>query len=217
MVFVIDATGSMDNIIDMVKQNALNFYTDVTNAMTRKRKSIDTLRIKVIAFRDYIADSDRAMLCTDFFTLPTEEAQFSASVNSIEAEGGGDDPEDGLEALAYAIRSKWNKDGVKKRQIIVVWSDAPTHELGYGKVSTGYPQKMAADFDELTRWWGGREMPSEYIDNDAKRLVLFTPEAQSWTNIVNTWNNVYHIPTAEGEGLKEQGYEQMIDTITNTI
>ena len=35
--------------------------------------------------------------------------------------------------------------------------------------------------------------------------------------IVNTWNNVYHIPTLEGQGLREQGYEQMIETITNTI
>ncbi|MBR4292357.1 MAG: hypothetical protein IKT54_01955 [Clostridia bacterium] len=60
-------------------------------------------------------------------------------------------------------------------------------------------------------------MPSEYIDNDAKRLVLFTPEADWWNSIVNTWNNVYHIPTLEGQGLREHGYEQMIETITNTI
>lgn len=33
MVFCIDSTGSMDSIIDMVKQNALNFYTDVIKAM----------------------------------------------------------------------------------------------------------------------------------------------------------------------------------------
>lgn len=217
MVFVIDATGSMDNIIDIVKQNALNFYTDVTDAMTRKRKVIDTLRIKVIAFRDYIADGANAMLSTDFFELPRDEAEFSNTVNAIEAEGGGDDPEDGLEAVAYAIRSPWNRDGIKRRQIIVVWSDAPTHALGSGAGNSGYPQKMAKDFDELTRWWGSRELPSDYIDNDAKRLVLFTPEADYWNMIVNTWNNVYHIPTLEGQGLREQGYEQMIETITNTI
>lgn len=217
MVFVIDSTGSMDNIIDIVKQNALNFYTDVTNAMTIKRKVIDTLRIRVIAFRDYIADGANAMLATDFFTLPQDEEDFSNTVNAIEAEGGGDDPEDGLEALGYAIRSQWNMEGIKKRQIIVIWSDAPTHELGYGSTAPGYPKKMAKNFDELTRWWGTKELPSNYIDNDAKRLVLFTPEAESWNLIVNTWNNVYHIPTEEGQGLCEQGYEQMIETITNTI
>jgi Mg-chelatase subunit ChlD len=217
MVFVIDATGSMDNIIDIVKQNALNFYTDVTDAMTRKRKVIDTLRIKVIAFRDYIADGADAMLSTEFFTLPNDEAEFSNTVNAIEAIGGGDDPEDGLEAIGYAIRSQWNREGMKRRQIIVVWSDAPTHELGVGAANPGYPKKMAKTFDELSRWWGNGEMPSEYIDNDAKRLVLFTPEADWWNSIVNTWNNVYHIPTLEGQGLREHGYEQMIETITNTI
>ncbi len=217
MVFCIDSTGSMDSIIDMVKDNALNFYNDVTAAMERKRKVIDKMRIKIIAFRDYIADGENAMLETDFFVLPDEEADFSECVDSIAAEGGGDDPEDGLEALGYAIRSDWNPEGKKKRQIVVVWSDAPAHKLGYGSVSSNYPDGMAANFDELTRWWGGAGAESEYIDNDSKRLVLFTPAADWWMMIVNTWNNVYHIPTEEGQGLREQGYEQMIETITNTI
>ena len=217
MVFCIDATGSMDSIIDMVKQNALNFYTDVTEAMAAKRKIIDTLRIKVIAFKDYIADGENAMLNTPFYVLPAEAEQFYESVNSVTAEGGGDDPEDGLEALGYAIRSQWNPEGKKRRQIIVVWSDAPTHELGYAAASPNYPLRMAGDFDELTRWWGGRQIKSDYMDNDAKRLILFAPVAEWWTMIVNTWNNVYHIPADEGEGLREQVYEQMIETITNTI
>ncbi|MHB1151108.1 MAG: VWA domain-containing protein [Eubacteriales bacterium] len=217
MVFCIDSTGSMDSIIDMVKQNALNFYTDVSEAMTAKRKTIDTLRIKVISYKDYIADGVNAMLNTSFFALPAESDEFCACVNSITAEGGGDDPEDGLEAVAYAIRSQWNTEGKKRRQIVVVWSDAPTHELGYGASSPFYPKRMAQSFDELTRWWGGRQLKSEFIDNDAKRLILFTPVGEWWTMIVNTWNNVYHIPTAEGEGLREQGYDQMIETITNTI
>ena len=217
MVFCIDATGSMDSIIDMVKQNALNFYTDVTEAMGRKHKTIDILRIKVIAFKDYIADGENAMMNTPFFTLPAEEDAFCDCVNSITAEGGGDDPEDGLEAVGYAVRSQWNSEGKKRRQIIVVWSDAPTHEIGYGSASAFYPGHMAKSFDELTRWWGGRQFPSDYIDNDAKRLVLFTPVGEWWTMIVNTWDNVYHIPAAEGEGLREQDYGQMIETITNTM
>lgn len=217
MVFCIDSTGSMDSIIDMVKQNALNFYTDVSDAMTAKRKTVDTLRIRIIAFKDYIADGEDAMLNTPFFVLPDESDEFCACVNAITAEGGGDDPEDGLEAVAYAVRSQWNTEGKKRRQIVVVWSDAPTHEIGFGASSPAYPKKMAANFDELTRWWGGRNLRSEYIDNDAKRLILFTPVGEWWTMIVNTWNNVYHIPAVEGEGLREQGYDQMIETITNTI
>jgi hypothetical protein len=34
MAFCIDCTGSMDNILDIVKKNALNFYQDVTSVTT---------------------------------------------------------------------------------------------------------------------------------------------------------------------------------------
>ncbi len=41
--------------------------------------------------------------------------------------------EDGLEALGYAMKSDWNNDGMKKRHVIVLWTDANTHPIGYGK------------------------------------------------------------------------------------
>ena len=129
MVFCIDCTGSMDNIIDIVKNNALNFYQDVTATMEKKHKHISQLRVRVVAFRDYLADGKDAMLVTNFFKLPEEAVDFERCVRSLQADGGGDDPEDGLEALAYAIKSKWDTEGMKKRQVIVVWTDAPTHPL----------------------------------------------------------------------------------------
>ena len=70
IVFCIDATGSMDNVINIVKDNALHFYDDVTAAMRANNKEISSLRIKIIAFRDYLADREDAMLNTDFFELP---------------------------------------------------------------------------------------------------------------------------------------------------
>ena len=132
MVFCIDATGSMEDftgsqkkIINMVKQNALNFYNDFSGVMSAKGKK--ARQVRVIAFRDYRADGEHAMMVTDFFCLPQQEKEFEACINSIHADGGGDIPEDGLEALAYAIKSKWTNEGAKKRQVIVVWTDAGTH------------------------------------------------------------------------------------------
>jgi len=215
LVFCIDSTGSMENIINIVKTNAINFYQDVTNAMRAKNKVINQLRIKIISFRDYLEDGDKAMLTTDFFVLPDQAQEFSDVVNSIEAEGGGDPPEDGLEALAYAIRSKWTTEGVKKRQVIVVWTDDATHDLGYGAAAPNYPKKMAKDFNELTEWWGGKQ--SGYMDFSAKRLVLYAPDLPSWNLISNTWDNVLHFPSKAGEGLNEVSYEQIINTIANTI
>lgn len=211
LVFCIDSTGSMGSIIELVKNNAINFYRDLMTTMEAKHKVINQLRIKIISFRDYIADGDNAMLNTDFFLLPEQSSEFAEVVNSIEADGGGDDPEDGLEALAYAIRSKWTTEGVKKRQVIVVWTDDATHDLGFGKAAANYPTKMAKDFDELTSWW------DTYMDKQAKRLVLYAPELPSWNLITNAWDNVITFPSKAGEGLKDTTYDEILSTIAQTI
>ena len=70
IVFCIDATGSMTDLIDLVKNNAVRFYYDLKEVMDKKSKVIDSLRVKVIAYRDYIEDKEDAMLTTDFFCLP---------------------------------------------------------------------------------------------------------------------------------------------------
>ncbi|HNW87316.1 MAG TPA: vWA domain-containing protein [Candidatus Limiplasma sp.] len=215
MVFCIDATGSMRHVLDFVKRNALNLYQDVAGAMEKKRKTVSQMRIRVIAFRDYVADGEQAMMASDFFVLPQQAQQFYDCVNGITAKGGGDIPEDGLEALAYAIRSDWTREGVKKRHIIVVWSDAPTHELGYGKIAPWYPEGMAEDFDELSLWWEDEQLGGA-MDEGAKRLLIFAPDAPEWNRISSEWSQVVHVQTVS-EGLAELEYQQVIDAVCNTI
>lgn len=215
MVLCIDATGSMRHVIDFVKENALHFYRDVTETMQKKNKQISQLRVRVITFRDYLADGERAMMSSEFFTLPQDEQKLSDSVHSISAAGGGDIPEDGLEALAYAIRSEWTRDGIKKRHIIVMWSDAPTHEIGFGKNAPWYPEGMAKDFDELSLWWEDEQLGGA-MDENAKRLLIFAPDAREWNRISSEWAQVIHVQTVS-EGLGELDYQQVIDAICNTI
>jgi len=210
IVMCIDATGSMDGILDTVKCNALNFYGDLVNAMRKKGKQVNDLRIKVIAFRDYIADGEGAMLATDFFQMPAEQGEFRNLVNTVRAFGGGDEPEDGLEALAYAIRSDWTHDGDKRRHVIVVWTDASTHSLGFGKKSKYYPRKMAEDFSQLSGWW-------DQMDSRAKRLLIYAPEEDYWTTISDGWDNTMHFPSVAGNGLKEYEYDEILSEICNTI
>lgn len=215
MVFCIDATGSMRHVIDFVKRNALSLYEDIVKTMERKHKVIDSLRVRVIAFRDYVADGGEAMLTSDFFVLPQQAGMFQECVEGIEAKGGGDIPEDGMEALGYAIRSDWTREGVKKRHIIVMWSDAPTHELGHGKIAPWYPQGMAKDFDELSLWWEDEQLGGS-MDGNAKRLLIFAPDAPEWSRISQEWAQVIHVQTVS-EGLKEVEYQQVIDAVCNTI
>ena len=216
MAFCIDVTGSMDNIIDIVRNNALNLYQDVKTCMEQKGKHVDTLRVRIIAYRDYLADEAEAMLVTNFFTLPQEADKLKTCVSSLVAKGGGDDPEDGLEALAYAIKSDWNDAPGKKRHVIVLWTDDDTHDLGFGKSSAYYPNGMAQDLCQLTAWWGDDSDPG-YMDQQAKRFVLFAPDMPGWTKISDNWDKVLHYPSDAGNGLKDVEYSQIISVISQTI
>ena len=89
MVFCIDATGSMGSVIDMVKDNALHLYEDVMESMALKGKTIDSLRVKLIAFRDYIADAENAMLASQFFSLPEEILPFNMIILGYPAKEKG--------------------------------------------------------------------------------------------------------------------------------
>ncbi len=217
LVFCIDATMSMDPILDKVKRNALNFYKDFHNEMDAKGKKVSQLRIRVVAFRDYYYDRENAMLVTDFFTMPEMADDFEACIKSIVPSGGGDDPEDGLEALAYAMKSKWSTGAAKKRHVIVVWSDDAAHELGFGKKVQNYPKGMPADFNELTSWWGSRFTPG-IMDENAKRLLIFAPDKAGWRDIRNNWNNVIHaITDDDDQGLSKIEYTEILDAICNSI
>ena len=88
MCFCIDATGSMGPVINTVKQNALSFYKDVVAVMEKKQKTINSMRVKVIIFRDYVADEE-PMLMTKFFQLPQEAAKRVVAVALVIIIGGG--------------------------------------------------------------------------------------------------------------------------------
>ena len=197
----------------MVKQNALHFYGDFNKAMADKGKTVRQLRVRIVAFRDYMADGEYAMMVTDFFRLPQQTKEFETCINSIHADGGGDIPEDGLEALAYAIKSKWTTEGAKKRQVIVVWTDADAHDLGFGKNSGYYPKGMPGSLAELSDWW---DDPALLRQNE-KRLILFAPDEGKWKYISDNWNLTWHFPSVAGNGLAEQSYKAILNGIANSV
>lgn len=217
IVMCIDATGSMGPLIKMVKENALSFYGDFMKRLEEMKKHVNQVRVRVIAFRDYLADGDKAMIMTGFYNLPEQAAEFEELVNQIEPMGGGDNPEDGLEALAYAIKSKWNKSEGKKRHVIVVWTDDATHDLGFGRKAPNYPAKMAKDFNELSEWWGVGGSQNAVMDTQSKRLLIYAPPMESWTTIASTWDNAILYPAAAGQGLDDTTFSEILDLICGSI
>jgi hypothetical protein len=204
----------MHAIIDAAKDGALRFYDDLKAAMSAKHKVIDRLRVRVIVFRDYFFDGQAGMSTSRFFDLPDEKEAFETFLKGVRADGGGDEPESGLEALTLAIRSDWNTEGDRKRQVIVVWTDASAHPLERTRQSPppGYPDDFPPDFNALTDLWEGQTM--SYA---AKRLILFAPDVSPWKEISDYWNNVIHYPSQAGAGLADVDYRAILDVIANSV
>jgi hypothetical protein len=214
IVFCVDVTGSMTPIIDQVKANALRFYDDVQTNLTDKGKNVDQLRVRVLAFRDFQADGSAAMQESPFFTLPADRAGFSDFVNGLIAEGGGDAPESGLEAVALAVNSPWTTTGDRRRQVIVVWTDAPAQALNASALPADLTSRVPADFSALTDLWENEQGP---MGSSSKRLILFAPDGPGWSDISGVWENVVHHPSQAGGGLSDVDYGTIIDSIGNSV
>jgi hypothetical protein len=214
IVFCVDVTGSMTPILDAVKANALGFYDDVQTNLTEKGKNVAQLRVRVIAFRDFMADGDAALEESPFYTLPAERGGFSEFVNGLIAQGGGDAPESGLEAVALAINSPWTTTGDRRRQVIVVWTDQPAHPLNPAVVPADLASRVPADFSALTDAW---EDEQGLMGSSSKRLILFAPDGPGWSDISSVWENVVHNPSQAGGGLSEVDYGTIIDSIGNSV
>jgi hypothetical protein len=214
LIFCIDVTGSMAPILDKVKANALRFYDDVQANLTAKGKNVDQLRVRVIGFRDFNADGAAALQEAPFFTLPDEQAAFADFVGGLVPEGGGDTPESGLEALAVAIQSPWTTTGDRRRQVIVVWTDAPAQPLDGRAVPAPYGDKVPKDFSALTDLW---ENEQGVMGASSKRLIIFAPDGPGWTDISGVWENVVHHPSKAGDGLSDVDYGTIVDSIANSV
>ena len=216
IVMCIDATGSMAPIINEVKENALSFYEKFVDGMEDADKAVDQLRIKVIVFRDYICDSE-PMTESEFFILPDQKDEFKRFVEKIEACGGGDGPENALEAIALALKSKWTTGGSKRRHAVLVFSDAAALPLGERASSANYPSDLPKDLPQLGAWW---EATDQTLDSTyqakAGRLVAFVPNAEPWTEL-QAWNRYWPAFSQAGTGLEEVDIQSAIDLLVGSF
>ena len=216
IIMCIDATGSMAPIINEVKSNALSFYQKFVDAMDENDKTVDQLRIKVIVFRDYICDSE-PMVESEFFTLPAQNNAFRRFVDEIEAAGGGDTPENALEAIALALKSKWTTGGSKRRHAILVFSDAPALALNERADCPNYPTNLPKNLAQLGAWWEGMDqsMDSTY-QAEYGRLVAFVPKVAPWTEL-QAWNRYWPAFSPAGKGLSDVDIQSAIDLLVGSF
>lgn len=217
IVFVIDITGSMTPVIEQVKAGAQSFHDQLVAIMAAKDKFVSSLRLRVVAYRDYYDNPSDALFHTPFFSLPDEQQYFNTYVGALSADGGGDEPESGLEALAVAFASDWERGLDRRRHVVVLFTDASAHplEASHGRYVPGYPTDMPNTFDALTDQWDDPQ--GNVMEYAAKRLLMYAPDVYPWNVISAYWDNVLHYPSAAGQGLNEVEFSQIIDAIAGSV
>lgn len=239
IVFCFDCTESMSPCLDTAKRLAKNLFDDLRLAMEGHGRPVRRLKVAVIAFRDYYCEgaideilenrgdsyTPSAMFISPFFDLPGSSRQFEAVINGLKAAGGGDEPENSLEALALAMNLQ-HKEGFhpgvnsKARQVIIMFTDASAHELEkseQGKPESVYPKVIPTSLSMLKEAWENRSQYAEArnysMDQDAKRLILYAPLDKYPWNSIKDWTSTQKESIEPAMG----GGELNKDTIIRTL
>ena len=211
-VLCIDGTASMGPIIREIKRSVTSLYDKIKAIMTEDGVGLGQLRVKVIVFGDYRCD-DKPMRISPFYLLSEDERDESAAfrefVEDIVAEGGGDCPEDGFEALAYAMQSDWDRSQGRSRYIIQLFTDADAHEMGANFDCAGYPDDLPKNFSELTALW-------ESMDR-RRRLFLVAPQGTLYEDCEKIWDNTMFFPAQCGMGGGDLDIDECINFLSYAI
>src|SRR5215510_2632215 len=118
IVVVFDITESMQPYIDGMKEATIDFAD-------RLAKAKRDYRLGLVTFEDYVVRDDTV------FTRSASE--FKSWVGALQASGGGDIPEDSLDALVVASRFPFRPDA---QAVVLLITDAPNHSRGDGSEKT---------------------------------------------------------------------------------
>lgn len=230
MVLCIDVTISMKPIIDTVKGMALSLYDDVVAELAKQKRKVRDFRVKVIAFRDYYCDGQFAMAESEFFSLPKQTADFNEYVLGLKADGGGDPPENALEAIALAMKSDWVhaiSANERARNIIVVFTDAPAHpfEKAQDGVTEFYPDNMLTSLADLKLAWEGQNrldgvgmIDAYMMDPQARRLIIYSPlDSYPWNEIHSSLRGVRPSSIEPAKGGQELDRQILLADIAGSI
>ncbi|MEW6686361.1 MAG: carboxypeptidase regulatory-like domain-containing protein [Candidatus Edwardsbacteria bacterium] len=121
--FLLDATGSMGDEIARLKATLRVIHWQITELPSKP-----DVRFGMVLYRDR---GDEFLTRIVPFTDKVDS--FQSSLDFVEAQAGGDDPEDVQEGLRQAITAlKWRENGIR---LLFLVADAPPH-LDYGEEYT---------------------------------------------------------------------------------
>jgi hypothetical protein len=146
IVFVIDITESMQPYIDAVKENVIAFANDLA-------ANHRDYRLGLVTFEDYVVSSFADCGCPYRNHMTSDVHEFINWISTLHAGGGGDIPEDQLDALAYASTFPFRPSA---QGILILITDAQDHHAGDGSAYTQHDaaywahHKAGTDVTDLT-------------------------------------------------------------------
>ena len=99
VVFLIDVSGSMAPIIDALRKHIEAFVDSLSSGGANNAAPVRDWRGKVVGYRDIEAASSEGIEWIEDHPFVRDTAALKAQLASLEAQGGGDEPESLLDAL----------------------------------------------------------------------------------------------------------------------
>ena len=182
IVFLLDATGSMQPSIDAVKRNIGTFVDKLESPDENATLPVKDWRAAVWEFRDVRADGGRWLVRHPFVRSAGE---LRGQLGGVVASGGGDEPESLLDALHAVAKmdasprdanegepEKWRARGVATR-VVVVFTDASFHP--------SLSEPAGLDIDDAIN-----AVEAAHI-----RLTLFAPQMACYDDLAETQHCKY--------------------------
>ncbi len=152
LLFIMDTTGSMGEEIQRLKATIEIINLNLSSLAVRPQ-----VRYGLVLYKDR---GDEYV--TRVVPLTADLAGFQVELNKVEADGGGDTPEDLQSALEEAMALDWNRKGIRLSFVI---TDAPPH-LDYPRSYTYLQAAEAARAQGIrlyTVGTGGLDLMGEFI------------------------------------------------------
>jgi hypothetical protein len=160
--------------------------------MASHSKHVDRLRVSILQFGCEANETTRS----PFIELPMGAAYLYEAVGGIHCAGSGFSQSRGLDALDVAISSDWTTGGDVRRHVIALWTDRDAARTQV--------------VEDLQRRW-------DEMDYKSKRLVVFAPDAGTWREVAEHWENCVFVPVRDGGGFNDVEYSDLLELIVQSV
>lgn len=200
LVFCVDCTGSMAPCIDGLKSEIHRFIGELEAPPEQGLMAVNW-RMKLLGFRDLFVDeepwvnADAAMADT--------AADARAQVDALDALGGGDEPESGLDALwRAATTTPWRANC---NRIVILFTDASCRPVMHDSTVAG-----GAAGNDLSA-------VAQALAEARCRVHVWGPSCGIWDSLSKLPRVIFTPLASAGDGLQTLDFQELMGNLRRTV